>query len=77
MILGTAGSELLDYLAIDTWLEFLISATIAFPFIVLVCWFVLLDKGIKNILLNYAMDNSPASIKKILTTFKLSAFLNH
>lgn len=64
VILGLAGSYLLDYLAIDTWLEFLLSATLAFPFIVLICWILLLDKGIKRTLLHYAIERMSPKIKK-------------
>lgn len=62
--LGIAGSALLDYLAIDTWLEFLISATLAFPFIVLICWVLLLDKGVKKILLHYFTERIIPNVKK-------------
>lgn len=64
IILGVAGSSLLDYLAIDTWLEFFLSATLAFPFIVLICWVLLLDKGIKRVLLNHLIERAPLNIKK-------------
>ena len=59
------ASYLLDYLAIDTWVEFLISATLAFPFIVLICWVSLLDKDIKKTLLHYVIERIPPKFKKI------------
>jgi O-antigen/teichoic acid export membrane protein len=64
IVLGVAGSSLLDYLAIDTWLKLLISATLAFPFIVLVCWVFLLEKDIKKTLLHYVIERIPPNIKK-------------
>ena len=67
IILGMAGSYLLDYLAIDTWLEFLISATLAFPFIVLICWVSLLDKDIKKTLLHYVIERISPKFKKKFT----------
>ncbi|WP_162533689.1 oligosaccharide flippase family protein [Colwellia sp. Arc7-D] len=64
VILGIAGSYLLDYLTVDTWLEFLLSATLALPFIVLICWVLLLDKAIKKTLLTYAIERIPPNFKK-------------
>jgi ABC-type methionine transport system permease subunit len=64
ILLGIAGSSLLDYLAVNTWLEFLISATLAFPFIVLICWVLLLDKDIKKILLKHLIERLPLKIKR-------------
>ena len=61
--LGIAGSKLLEYLAVNTWLEFLLSATLAFPFIVVICWVLLLDKGIKKILLKHLIERLPPKIK--------------
>ena len=66
VILGFAGSYLLDYLTIDTWLEFLVSAVLAFPFIVLICWVLLLDKDIKKTLLTYAIERMCPNIKQKL-----------
>ena len=60
-----AGSTLLDYLAVNTWLEFLISAALAFPFIVLICWILLLDTGIKKIMLKHLIERLPLKIKSI------------
>ncbi|TWX67632.1 oligosaccharide flippase family protein [Colwellia sp. C1TZA3] len=64
IILGIAGSYLLNYLAINTWLEFLLSATLAFPFIVLICWVLLLDKDIKKTLLDYVIARIIPKVKK-------------
>jgi len=64
IVLGFLGSSLLGYLAIDTWLEFLITATIAFPVIVLVCWVLLLDEEIKKTLIKFALEHMPPIIKK-------------
>ena len=65
IVLGIAGSTLLDYLAVNTWLEFLISAALAFPFIVLICWILLLDTGIKKIMLKHLIERLPLKIKSI------------
>lgn len=45
--LGFIGVYLLDWLKIDTWLELVISGTIAFPIIILICWVLLLNNELK------------------------------
>ena len=44
---GFIGIYILDLLKIDTWLELVISGMLAFPFILLICWMLLLSKELK------------------------------
>jgi len=50
--LGFGGAELMSRLNVDTWLEFVVSAALTFPFIVAVCWFAILDKTLKKMIFN-------------------------
>ena len=54
--LGFIGSSLLERLAIDTWLELVLSAVAAFPFIVLICWVLLLTPKLKGMIFNLLVD---------------------
>ena len=50
--LGLLGNYALEYLVIDSWLTLILSGAITFPFIILVCWFLLLDKPLKVMIFN-------------------------
>jgi O-antigen/teichoic acid export membrane protein len=54
--LAFIGSSTLERLAVDTWLELVFSAALAFPFIVLVCWFMLLPQNLKTTIFNLLAD---------------------
>jgi len=54
--IGFVGAALLEKLAIDTWLELIISGALAFPVVVLICWFVILDKALKEMITNLLVD---------------------
>ncbi|MBA6265144.1 oligosaccharide flippase family protein [Colwellia sp. Bg11-12] len=54
--LGFIGSSLLESLAVDTWLELVLSATAAFPFIVLICWVLLLTPKLKGMIFILLVD---------------------
>lgn len=50
--LGLLGNYALEYLVIDSWLTLILSGAITFPFIILVCWVLLLDKPLKVMIFN-------------------------
>ena len=54
--LGLLGSYALDELIIDTWVGLIVSGAITFPFIILVCWLLLLDKPLKVMIFNLLAD---------------------
>lgn len=54
--LGFIGINILEQLNIDTWLEFIISATITLPIIIVVCWILLLDQSLKTMLFNLLIE---------------------
>ena len=63
--LGFIGSSMLERLAVDTWLELILSAALTFPIIVLIAWFMLLPKNLQVILFNLFADN--IKFKKVIT----------
>jgi len=46
--LGYFGSQLLDKLNVNTWFELVLSGILSFPFIVYICWVMMLDKTLKD-----------------------------
>lgn len=50
--LGYLGSYFLEWSKVDTWFELVLSGIVAFPFIVLICWVLLLNKELKILLFN-------------------------
>jgi O-antigen/teichoic acid export membrane protein len=48
--LSYLGSYFLGYFNIDTWIELILAGAVTFPFVVLICWTLLLNKELKHIL---------------------------
>ena len=60
---GFMGVYILDLLEIDTWLELVLSGIVALPFIVLICWVLLLSKELKVKL--YKLLTEQLKLKKV------------
>lgn len=54
--LGLSGAYALEYFAINTWLTLIVSGAITFPFIILICWFMLLNKPLRVMIFNLLSD---------------------
>lgn len=54
--LGYIGAYTLNELEVNTWTEFIISAAITFPFIVLICWIMILNDSLKSIIFDLLID---------------------
>jgi len=46
--LGYIGSQLLDVLNVDTWFELVLAGILSLPFIILICWVMMLDRVLKE-----------------------------
>jgi O-antigen/teichoic acid export membrane protein len=50
--LGYIGLQVLEWLHVDTWFELVLAGFLTFPFILIICWALLLNKELKILLFN-------------------------
>jgi len=60
---GFLGAYALESLNVDTWVELILAGAVTFPFILLICWFMLLDRQLKAMIFNLLTDK--LKIKKM------------